>query len=172
MTCGKPTSHKSWGVLGVPPLWPVEVASCSEIPRKSDGSSPKNRPTYRNHRKISNPMGEWKRDREILHWIGPEDPIPIQAPNLNPNIIYGPAQPRPRKKAILLSSYHIISILKLYPYFSWFLLHSAHMFFPLNFKRSRAGFFEYSMANPYGYDLGAIYNAMSGASVTPSGYCA
>lgn len=26
-----------------------------------------------------------------------------------------------------------------------------------------AGFFEYSMANPYGYDLGAIYNAMYGS---------
>jgi RNAse (barnase) inhibitor barstar len=37
----------------------------------------------------------------------------------------------------------------------------------LHFKRSRAGFFEYSMANLYGYDLGAIYNAMSGPSVTP-----
>ena len=33
----------------------------------------------------------------------------------------------------------------------------------MKFARARAGFFEYSMANPYGYDLGAIYNAMSGA---------
>ena len=27
-------------------------------------------------------------------------------------------------------------------------------------RELRAGFYEYSMANPYGYDLGAIYNAM------------
>ena len=28
-------------------------------------------------------------------------------------------------------------------------------------RRIRAAFYEYGMTNPYGYDLGAIYNAMS-----------